>query len=227
MLDVFGTLEVLYQVSWQYQLDLHLIAPSLEPFTVRPAMPAMNKMNSSWFPEVLPTNTLETAPRDLDVLVVPGGIGARSPNLNDTVDFIAEMGDKVDYMMTICTGALIASNAGVLDGKRATTNKNAWESVTSTNDNVDWVGHARWVVDGKTWTTSGVSSGIDGMLAFVECNYGPEVATTVAKYVDETASSQSVKVECADGCCSGMEYIRHTDPSNDPFAELHNITSTA
>lgn len=181
MLDVFGTLEVLYQVSWQYQLELHLIAPTMDPVTVKPVMPAMNKMNSSWFPEVLPTDTLETAPRDLDFLLVPGGIGARSPNLGATVEFIREMGEKVKYLMTVCTGALIASNAGVLDGKRATTNKNAWESVTSTNDKVDWVGHARWVVDGNTWSTSGVSSGIDGMLAFVECVYGVKVAETVTK----------------------------------------------
>lgn len=179
MQDVFGTLEVLYQVSWQYKIELHLIAETLDPVTVRPLMPSMNRMNSSWFPEVLPTTTLETAPRDLDFLLVPGGIGARSPYLNSTVDFIKEMFPKVKYFMSVCTGALIASNAGVLDGKRATTNKNAWESVTSTNDKVDWIGHARWVVDGNLWTTSGVSSGVDGMLGFVECVYGPEVAKTV------------------------------------------------
>jgi len=206
MLDVFGTLEVLYQVSWQYKIELYLIAETLEPVTVAPLMPSMNKMNSSWFPEVLPTHTYETAPRDLDVILVPGGIGSRSPYLNKTVDFLAEIGPKVDYFISVCTGAILASNAGMLDGKRATTNKNAWSSVTSANNEVDWIGHARWVVDGSLWTTSGVSAGIDGVLAFVECIYGPEVATTVAH---------------------GMEYIRHTDPSDDPFADLHNITAKA
>lgn len=183
MLDVFRTLEVLYQVSWQYQIELHLIAETMDPVTVKPSSAAMNKMNSSWSPEVLLTDTLETAPRDLDVLLVPGGIGVRSPYLNASVDFIAEMEPNLQYLMTVCTGAILASNAGVLDGRRATTNKNSWDSITSANDKVDWIGPARWVVDGNLWTTSGVSAGMDGMLGFVECVYGPDVATTVAKYV--------------------------------------------
>lgn len=181
---------MLYQVSGQYKIELHLISETLDPvtvkpmtvkpMTVKPMTAAMNKMNSSWFPEVLSTDTLETVLQDLDFILVPGGIGTRSPYLSKTVDFLAEMAPKVKYFTTVCTGALIASNAGVLDGKRATTNKSAWESVTSTNDKVDWIGHARWVVDGKICTTSGVSAGVDGMLGFVDYVYGPDVAETVA-----------------------------------------------
>ena len=153
----------------------------MDPVTTRPLTPAMNAMNSSWFPEILPTTTLADAPRDLDFLLVPGGAGARSPYLGAFEDFIAEMVPKVKYFMSVCTGALVAANAGVLDGKRATTNKKAWETVTAPNPQVDWVSHARWVVDGNIWTTSGVSSSVDGMIAFVECIYGPDVAETVAK----------------------------------------------
>lgn len=72
-------------------------------------------------------------------------------------------------------------NAGVLDGRRATTNKASYKNVTATNDKVVWVPHARWVVDENIWTTSGVSSGIDGTLAFIECLYGQEVVTRVVK----------------------------------------------
>ena len=122
-MDVFGTLEALNQVSWKYQLDLHLIAETLEPVTTEPSSPTMNKFNSSWFPQLLPTDTFETAPRDLDVLFVPGGTGARAPNLGKLESFVKEMAEKVTWFMSVCTGAIIASNAGVLDGKRATTNK--------------------------------------------------------------------------------------------------------
>lgn len=115
MLDVPGPLEVLYQVSRQYQQDFHLIAATLDRVTVRPAPPAMSKKNSSWFPEVLPPDTLASAPRELYVLLVPEGIGARSPELSAHVAFVVEMAAKVGYLMMvcICTGALIASNAGV------------------------------------------------------------------------------------------------------------------
>lgn len=153
----------------------------MDPVTTRPQSAMANKMNSSWFPEVLPTSTLENAPRDLDFLLVPGGAGARAPDLDSYLDFIKEVEPSLQYFMTVCTGAILASNAGVLDGKRATTNKKAWETVIASSGDVDWIGHARWVVDGKTWTTSGVSSGVDGMLGFIECIYGPDVAETVAK----------------------------------------------
>ena len=104
MLDVFGTLDVFSMLGWQYQLELYLISENMDPVTVEPVMASMNVMNSSFFPKVIVTDTLESAPRDLDVLVVPGGIGARSPFLNATVDYIKEMTPKVDYLMTICTG---------------------------------------------------------------------------------------------------------------------------
>ena len=68
----------------------------------------------------------------------------------------------VKYLMTVCTGAGIAARAGILDGKNATTNKAAWNETTALGPNVKWISHARWVVDGNIWTTSGVS----GKLSF-------------------------------------------------------------
>ena len=62
--------------------------------------------------------------------------------------------------------------------------------------------HARWVVDGNIWTSSGVSAGIDCMLAFISEVYGEDVAKGIA---------------------DGMEYERHTDPTWDPFADLYGL----
>ena len=62
--------------------------------------------------------------------------------------------------------------------------------------------HARWVQDGDTWTSSGVSAGIDMLLAWMESVFGAGVA---------------------EGVANGMEYERHTDPSWDPFAELYGL----
>ena len=87
--------------------------------------------------------------------------------------------------------------AGVLDGRRATSNDLAFDWVVGTEKRVNWVKDARWVVDGKFRTSSGISAGIDMALAFVEDTCGPEAA--------DRASMQ-------------MEYIRNRDSGYDPFA---------
>lgn len=86
---------------------------------------------------------------------------------------------------------------GVLDGRRATSNDLAFDWVVGTGDRVDWIKDARWVVDGKFRTSSGISAGIDMALAFVEDTCGPEAA--------DRASRQ-------------MEYICNRDSGYDPFA---------
>ncbi|KAK0464178.1 class I glutamine amidotransferase-like protein [Armillaria novae-zelandiae] len=104
--------------------------------------------------------------------------------------------------LLLCTGATLAARAGVLDGKNATTNKKSWEWATSQGPNVNWISHARWVVDGNIYTTSGVSAGIDGTFAFMEAVYGANATETVA---------------------NSMEYVRETNSSWDPFAELYGL----
>ena len=106
-----------------------------------------------------------------------GGPGTRSPYMNSTIAYVKKAYPKLRYLVTVCTGSTIAARAGVLDGKKATGNKAAWNfTVTSgklscsllglyhtnpllSGPNVDWVPVARWVNDGNVWTTSGVSAG--------------------------------------------------------------------
>lgn len=149
-----------------------------------------------------PTHTLTTVPDDLDVLIIPGGLGTRSPLINSTIDYIAATYPKVKYLITVCTGSALAARAGILDGKRATTNKASWDSSVATGPKVKWVPSARWVVDGNVWTSSGVSAGIDATLAFIEEMYGRDNATYVTNL---------------------MEYERNEDSSRDPFAEVFNV----
>ena len=88
--------------------------------------------------------------------------------------------------------------AGVLDGLQATTNKTIWKITTALGEKTHWIAKARWVDSGKVWTTSGVSAGIDGMVAFIAKVWGEETA---------------------ERCCNGMEYVRRVDSSDDPFAD--------
>lgn len=203
-LDVFGPLDALNLFSLQRQLKLSLIASTLDPISTAPRSAAMNAFNSTFSESIVPTHTFDTAP-PLDVLLIPGGLGTRSPNpfFDDHLAFIRARFPKLRYLITVCTGAHLAARAGVLDGRNATTNKRAWADAPVHGPKVTWIAHARWVADGKVWTSSGVSAGIDALLAWVGEVYG---------------------VDRADDLALSMEYERHTDPSWDPFAEYYNIT---
>ena len=134
----------------------------------------------------------------LDVLLVPGGMGTRAL-VGDTA-FLAELRRQCEgarIVASVCTGSALLARAGVLDGRRATSNKTAFAWVKSQGPAVRWVPKARWVEDGKFLTSSGVSAGMDMALALVARLLGREAA-----------------LEAADG----TEYEWHEDPDWDPFA---------
>lgn len=132
----------------------------------------------------------------LDVLIVPGGVGTRN-DMTAEIDFVRKMYPSLKAVLSVCTGATLLARAGVLDNRRATTNKRAFKWATSNGPNVNWVHEARWVVDGNIVTSSGISAGIDATYAFIALNYGEEIAQELA---------------------DSAEYVRWTDADHDPFA---------
>ncbi|KAF4244551.1 hypothetical protein CNMCM8980_010065 [Aspergillus fumigatiaffinis] len=194
-LDAFGSLEVLNVLSERQQIYLSLLASSLAPVSTRSPDPAAHQVGSICAQEVLPTGTFadflkdapapDTAKGKIDVLVVPGGAGTRFPHLIDPViEFVRAIAPSVKYIMSVCNGAGVLARAGVLDGRRATTNKMLWKPTTALRGDVRWVREARWVADGKVWTSSGVSAGIDMMLAFVRDIHGKDVASEIAQEIE-------------------------------------------
>jgi putative intracellular protease/amidase len=168
-LDVFGPLDVLNAIALQNgTIDLAIIAATLAP--VSTALRAMNTTGSNIGEPVVPTHTFDTAPTDLEVLLVPGGGGTRAPDLGPAIDYVRATYPSLKYIISVCTGATILARAGILDGRRATTNKKAWAWATSTGPNTTWIPTARWVVDGNVWTTSGVAAGAShGLPLNLEC----------------------------------------------------------
>ena len=199
-LDVFGPIDALNLLSHSRQLNLSIISSTLDPVPTG-LRPALNKFNSNFSQSIIPTHDFSTVP-PLDVLIIPGGFGVRYEDLQPTIDFVKKIYPSLKYIFTICTGSWIAARAGILQGKRATSNKAGWAETKKLGEDVHWVPHARWVVDGNIWTSSGVSAGIDAILAFIGEVYGKDVAEEIANV---------------------MEYERHQDASWDPFAELHNL----
>ena len=78
----------------------------------------------------------------------------------------------------------LLAKSGVLDGKQATSNKRAFTWASSQSDNVDWDKKARWKVDGKYYTSSGVSAGMDMTLGFIADRHGIDFARKVAKEIE-------------------------------------------
>jgi hypothetical protein len=78
-------------------------------------------------------------------------------------------------IIDLTLGAWLLAKANLLDGRSATTNKYYWGK-TANYPLVDWKPSARWVVDGKYWTSSGVSAGMDMAISFVSAYFGKELA---------------------------------------------------
>ncbi|OOF94912.1 hypothetical protein ASPCADRAFT_208563 [Aspergillus carbonarius ITEM 5010] len=197
-LDAFGPLDCLNVLSWTHNLTLSIISTTLSPVSTQiPLSP--NALGQS----ILPTHTFATAP-DLDVLLVPGGRGTRAstPAIQDAITYIRTVYPKLQHLITVCTGSGLAARAGILDGRRATTNKMIFDEIAALGPNVNWVPQARWVVDGNIWTSSGVSAGIDVTFAWIEMVFGETVAEKIA---------------------NGLEYTRHRDANVDPFAKVHGL----
>jgi transcriptional regulator GlxA family with amidase domain len=132
------------------------------------------------------------------VLLVPGGIGTRA--LARDVGFLRELrklAEGAAWVLTVCTGSGLLAASGFLDGRRATTNKKAFQWPVSVGPNVDWARSARWVADGNVYTSSGVSAGMDMTLGFLRDRHGEKAARAAA---------------------GDIEYSWSGDPENDPFA---------
>ncbi|KAG6816539.1 hypothetical protein H0H87_005317 [Tephrocybe sp. NHM501043] len=200
-LDAYGPLDALTGLSTMLPLKLSILSEMLEPVSTK--FPEQKLLGSDFGQSIVPTHKFASPP-PLDVLIVPGGIGAADPSIQSAIDFVAKVYPSLQYLITVCNGAGIAARGGVLDGKKATTNKMLWWPETSMREQVKWVAHARWVVDGNIWSSSGVSAGLDAIFAFIAAIYGEEAAEKVSIF---------------------LEYERHRDPNWDPYAVLHGLPS--
>jgi transcriptional regulator GlxA family with amidase domain len=128
-----------------------------------------------------PEATFASCP-PLDLLIVPGGPGARGRVRHDgrTLDFIKAQKGEV---ASVCTGALILAAAHLLDGKRATTHRNRLDLLAEyTAVHVDR--EARLVFDGRIATSAGITAGIDLALAIVARHWGVQLVEKVAAVLE-------------------------------------------
>jgi transcriptional regulator GlxA family with amidase domain len=190
LLDVFGPAEAYCSRDLDGAFRLCMIAE------------ARGAVTSAQGPQAVADHSFSDAP-PLDLLMVPGGIGTRREVDNPVLmTWLKTRAAQTDLVTSVCTGAGLLARAGLLDGRRATSNKFAFDWVKSVGPLVHWVAQARWVEDGKFWTSSGVSAGIDMALAIIERTCGSAEA-------ERTATT--------------MEYEWHRDAGWDPFAKIWGL----
>jgi transcriptional regulator GlxA family with amidase domain len=170
MLDVSGPSEVLHQagrVAPAY--ELMLVSPGGGPVTTTSGLALTGSVPAA-----------DAGP--LHTVVVAGGDRLAEqtiePDLLDAVGVLAEQAQRV---ASVCTGAFVLAELGLLDGRRATTHWRHAEALAHRYPRVRVEPDAIHVRDGRYVTSAGISAGIDLSLALVEDDHGPEAARAVAR----------------------------------------------
>ncbi len=122
---------------------------------------------------------------EIDTLLLPGGSGARGDRRDPRlVDWIVAAAPHARRVVSVCTGAFLAAQAGLLDGCRATTHWAYADKLAREFPAVEVDPDPIFIRSSPTmWTAAGVSAGIDLALALVEEDHGTEVAQTVARWL--------------------------------------------
>lgn len=182
-IDAFGPVEVMGNVGKLYDIEFYSEKGGLV------------RSSQNVRVESIPVDRMKPG----GIVLIPGGFGTRAEVENEAfVRAIGRVSEAAEFVLTVCTGAALLARTGLLGNRRATTNKMAFDWVAGQDKDVRWIRRARWVNDGKFYTSSGVSAGIDMALGFLRDRHGAEVAERVA---------------------GGLEYIWNKDADSDPFCQ--------
>ncbi len=126
----------------------------------------------------------ECLPKDaqIDTLVVPGGPGVHvARQSSEIVRHVADLARRAGRICSVCTGAFLLAQAGLLEGRKAATHWRACGQLAREFPGVRVEPDPIWVRDGSVWSSAGVSAGIDVALAMVEADLGSAIAGRTAR----------------------------------------------
>jgi transcriptional regulator GlxA family with amidase domain len=130
---------------------------------------------------LVPDGTLDAVP-DPHTLLVPGGQGTRRPDPR-LVDWVRGHGPRAARLVSVCTGAILLAEAGLLDGRRVTTHWAYCDKLARDHPALEVDADPIYVRDGHVATSAGVTSGIDLALALVEEDLGRDAALAIARHL--------------------------------------------
>jgi transcriptional regulator GlxA family with amidase domain len=166
-LDVVGPAEV-FSTAGAYRVEV--VAPDREPFFMSNGM------------QVVPAAAMGDLRGPIDTLIIAGGEGTRRVATDERVlRWVRSAAKRSRRVASVCTGAFVLAQAGLLDGRRATTHWQWCDALAQMFPAVAVERDAIFVADGTVYTSAGVTAGIDLALALVEEDLGPQAARDVAQ----------------------------------------------
>ncbi len=133
---------------------------------------------------VNPSHSFETCLRP-DILLVPGGIGTRREMNNPgMLRWLKDRAEEAELVLSVCSGALLLAQAGLLDGLTATTHHAALNELRAVNSNIRIDCSKRFIDNGRVIVSGGISAGIDMSLHVVARLLGEDQALETARYME-------------------------------------------
>jgi len=177
VLDVTGPHEV-------FAIANRLAGARTPRYEVSVVAPAAGPIATSGGLALMPHRTLARATGPIDTLIVAGGDGtrprARNPRL---VPWIRRTARRARRVASVCTGAFLLAEAGLLDGRRATTHWAMCDALQRRFPAVRVERDPIFVRDGSVYTSAGITAGMDLALQLVEEDLGRDLALTVARWL--------------------------------------------
>jgi transcriptional regulator GlxA family with amidase domain len=102
----------------------------------------------------------------------------------ETVEWLRHVSGRADLLMSVCTGAFVLAETGLLDGKTATTHHGSWDDFEATYPKVTLLRGRRYVENGNLATAGGLTSGVDLALRVVERYLGRDAADATLEYME-------------------------------------------
>ena len=131
--------------------------------------------------KVIPDYDIYDAPR-AEILAFFGGNAQTASNDEEVIAWVKKQ--KPNYYFSVCTGAFILGNAGLLDNLTATTFHSSIDALRNKFPKATILSNVRFVDNGNVITTAGISAGIDGALHLVSKTKGEDVAKNAAYYME-------------------------------------------
>jgi transcriptional regulator GlxA family with amidase domain len=209
-LDAVGPLEVLSTAN-----GYERFAGRPEPYRFELVAPEAGPQLTQSGYQLVAERSYRALRGPIDTLLVAGGAGSRRVRHDQALlAWLKRQAPRVRRLCSVCTGSLILAEAGLLDGKRATTHWGSCAHMAERYPRVRVEADPIFVRDGSVYTSAGVTAGIDLTLALVEEDCGAALARAVAKQL-------VVFLQRPGGQAQFSAQLAAQAPEVDAFRELH------